>query len=176
MYKDKGIVTIMGDFNAHLNGRVFIKPLDARGLQLLNFLTENNLVSVNTMDMCIGAESTFVSYDGRHESFIDHIVIGQERLDTVKYCTILDDSVLNVSRHRPIVCDINFPNTNNMDIPLNQDPRINWRKADLINLHMYSECLTHILDSYPFINQRYNDTECIDRVYDTLVQSMFTFK
>ncbi|MES9879927.1 MAG: reverse transcriptase domain-containing protein, partial [Sedimenticola sp.] len=171
MYKDKGLVIIMGDFNAHLNGRVFIKPLDDRGHCLLDFLSDNNMISVNATNLCTGAESTFVTYDGRHESFIDHIIISQETLDTVKTCTILDDSVLNVSRHRPIVCDIGLPTANTMHSQ-NVTPRINWKKADITDKCLYSECVTKTLESCPFLCTETYNTENIDRSYDNLVQTM----
>ena len=69
-------------------------------------LDYHNLMSVNSQSNCLGAFSTFVSYGDFYESLIDHILVPDTGLDTVSYCEILDDDVLNVSRHRPIVCEI----------------------------------------------------------------------
>ena len=68
-----------------------------------------NLVSQNSLPMCSGASASFVSYDDAYTSLIDHILLPVERIDTVISCKILDDHVLNVSRHRPIVCSISVP-------------------------------------------------------------------
>ena len=46
------------------------------------------LVSINTLELCRGADSTFVTYDGRHESLIDHIIIPIEKLPYVSRCDI----------------------------------------------------------------------------------------
>ena len=46
-------------------------------------LLDNNLLSVNTQAWCRGADSTFVTYDGRHESLIDHIILPVEKLHYV---------------------------------------------------------------------------------------------
>ncbi len=68
------------------------------------------MVSVNTLDICTGAKSTFVSYNGEHESLIDHIIVPIGSVDLVNACEILDDNELNVSRHRPVSCIIALPN------------------------------------------------------------------
>ena len=73
MYSDKGTLIIMGDFNAHRNGRVFLKGHDRRSNLLQQFLTGNNFVAINTLPLCTGATSTFVSYSGEYTSMIDHI-------------------------------------------------------------------------------------------------------
>ncbi len=178
MYKDSGVVVVMGDFNAHINGsQRFIKPMDERGLLLSNFLHENNLVSVNTCDMCAGVGSTFVSYNGCSESFIDHIIVEQERFDTVKRCVILDDDVLNVSRHRPVLCEIGFPVTGTTsDILHLPNKRTNWKKANSEHIRAYSEGLTDHLNSYMYqhLNDIYYNPDMVDTVYDMLVQSMIT--
>ena len=71
-YRDKGIIVVMGDLNAHLNTHQINKKLDERSVRLKQCLTELNLVSINSLSTCIGANSTFVSYNDGHESLIDH--------------------------------------------------------------------------------------------------------
>jgi hypothetical protein len=108
-YSNKGKVIIMGDFNAHLQGYSFLKDNDSRSNKLYDFLTCNNYVAVNSLPLCQGAKSTFVSYDGLCESLIDHILSPVEMLDLVDCCEILDDCSLNVSSHRPVVCTFTLP-------------------------------------------------------------------
>ncbi|MES9884072.1 MAG: reverse transcriptase family protein [Sedimenticola sp.] len=173
MYKERGVVIMMGDYNAHLNGSCFIKPLDSRGRDLSNFLVVNNLVSVNTLDVCVGAESTFVSYDESYESLIDHIVIGAERLDTVVKCQILDDSALNVSRHRPVLCVVSLPAPSMSD--LNSDgssPQTNWNKASDYQLWQYREVLTEMMRERLTFPLDCVSNQEVDMVYNTLVQCM----
>ena len=93
MYCHYGLVILMGDFNAHLQGKRFIKSTDDRGKCLLDLMNYYNLVSLNTLSLCSGATSSFVSYDSIYESLIDHVLLPFERLDTVSSCEILDDYV-----------------------------------------------------------------------------------
>ena len=73
----------MGDFNAHFNGEKYVKPHDRRSALFLQFLAGNNLLSINTLQMYIGAWSTFVSYSGEQFSMIDHILLPTEKADLV---------------------------------------------------------------------------------------------
>ena len=73
MYMEMGTLIIMGDFNAHINGRIFVKPHDRRSAIFSNFPATNNLIPVNTLSIYTGADSTFISYSGEHTSMIDHI-------------------------------------------------------------------------------------------------------
>lgn len=109
MYFDKGTMVIMGDFNAHRNGPIFVKRHDRRSTMLHHLISTYNLVSVNTLSVCTGASTTFVSYSGEYTSMIDHILIPAEKVDIISVCKILDDEALNVSTHRPIFVQINFP-------------------------------------------------------------------
>ena len=63
---------------------------------------------INTLEMCTGAMSTYVSYSGEQYSMIDHILLPNEKYDFVTSCEILDDDALNVSNHRPICCHVNL--------------------------------------------------------------------
>ena len=108
-YTDHGIVLVMGDMNAHLQGQRFIKATDYRGEYLHGMMNYFTLTYVNTLPLTSGASTSFVSYGGLYESLIDHILFPTQRLDTVAYCTIQDDDVLNVSRHRPVICCLQVP-------------------------------------------------------------------
>ena len=112
MYCHNGLVVVLGNFNAHLQGDWDIKPTDDRGAYLLDLMNYHNLASLNTMPLCSGAAASFFSNDGKYESLIDHILFPVERLDTVMSCKLLDDHVLNVSRHRAVMCRITVPLVN----------------------------------------------------------------
>ena len=95
MYAENGSVIVMGDVNVHLLGHTYIKPSDDRGRYVQSMVDYNNLVSINSQSNCLGAHTTFVSYDDFYESLIDHILIPDTCIDTVSYCEIFDDDVLN---------------------------------------------------------------------------------
>ena len=97
LYSDKGLVVIMGDVNANILSAKFRKDLNNRSRYVLKFLNENYLVSVNTLDICTGARSSFVSYDTTCESLIDHILFPIEKVHFVSSCEICMDDALNVS-------------------------------------------------------------------------------
>ena len=73
LYFEKGTVVIKGDFNTYLPEVTVRDRVDNRSLYFQSFLRENNMFSTNTSELCNGAKSTFVTYDGRHESLIDYI-------------------------------------------------------------------------------------------------------
>ena len=68
------LVVVLGDFNAHLQGGGYIKSTDDRGSYLLDLMNYHNLVSLNTLPLRSGAAASFVTYDGNHESLVDHIL------------------------------------------------------------------------------------------------------
>ena len=80
MYSDKGIVIIMGDMNAQIFPRAFASRIDSRDKFFRDFIEYNNMVSVSSMDIRTGPNSTFVSFDGKSESHIDHILVPYEKI------------------------------------------------------------------------------------------------
>ena len=97
-------IVVKGDFNAHLQGQTYFKRTDARGIYFQDMVSYHNLEAVNTLPF-------FVSYGDIYESLIDHILIPDVNLDTVISCEITDYHVLNVSRHRQVVCVISTGDT-----------------------------------------------------------------
>ena len=73
LYSGKGVVIIMGDLNANILSNKFSRNLNIRSQHLLKFLADNNMMSANTLQLCTGASSSYVSYGGSSESLIDHI-------------------------------------------------------------------------------------------------------
>ena len=134
-YRDRGIIIVMGDLNAHLNTHQLIKKLDERSVRLKQCLLALNLISVNSLSTCIGAKSTFVSYNGVTESLIDHIIIPSEHSDIVVSCEILDDDALNVSNHRPLLCKLNLPILSHSINDYHTVPKLKWSKAKTNSLN-----------------------------------------
>ena len=116
MYLQNGVVVVMGDFNAHLQGKFFIKPSYDRG-RYLSDMMESLYLSLIGLPSCSGGFASFVSYDDAYASLLDHVLLAVERLDTVIACKILDDHVLNESRPRSIVCSISVPLIDCINIP-----------------------------------------------------------
>ena len=124
----------------------------------------HHLVAVDTLPLCTGAKSTFVSYDGSTESLIDHILIPFSCVDFVQSCYIVDDNCVNVSTHRPVVV--------NLQIKITSDLPIHARAASIKRLNVAQKDLSyfqHILMGR--LNSRKDRVlkatshECIDRLY-----------
>ena len=49
------------------------------------------MMSAKTLQLCTGASSSYVSYDGSSESLIDHILFPVDNIDLVSRCEICDD-------------------------------------------------------------------------------------
>ena len=144
LYSEKGMVVLMGDFNTYLPEASSRDRPDNRSLYFQTFLQEHNLFSVNTSDLCTGANSTFVTYDGRYESLIDYIMIPIEKYRYVSYCEILDVNCLNVSRHRPVSCTLSLP----VQVPDTSpsEPEsyvINWKKVYQEHTNEYQNILAN---------------------------------
>ena len=166
IYTDHGIVIVMGDMNAPLQSQRFIKATDYRGEYLLGMMNTFNLTSVNTQPLTSGASASFVSYGCLYESLIDHILLPTQRLDTVAYCTIQDDDVLNVSRHRPVVCCLQVPQTDL--ICEDKQSHFARHKLDQSALRMYEAELSRLFTLQP----AYLGTDiesCIDSRYYAII-------
>ena len=80
-------------------------------VKVLGMMRYFDLLSINTLPIASGAQASFVLYGDLYESLIDHILIPSQMIDTVAYCKIQGDDVLNVSRHRPVICSLNIPHS-----------------------------------------------------------------
>ena len=160
---------LMGDFNSHLQGNYFLKTSDRRSVDFSKLINDNRMVSINTLPLCSGADATFVSYDGKYRSMIDHIIIPLESVDNVKSCCILDDDCLNVSSHRPIIASmLLYVHV----IHHNHSPfkPYKWDAASNVELLNYQfDIDTMLCDQLLPINPV--STE-IDTLYTTIVQSL----
>ena len=129
LYAEKGLVLIMGDFNTNMLTNQSMHVQNNRTRILAEFLSRNNLVSVNTLDFCTGARSSFVSYDNISETLIDHILFPIENVQLLNSCEICEDDALNVSRHRPIMTKLCIPNLDPEPQTVPHSININWKKG-----------------------------------------------
>lgn len=169
MYSEKGTLLIMGDFNAHRNGQSFVKCHDRRSTLLHQLLSNNNFLSVNTLPICTGASSTFVSYSGEYTSMIDHILIPAEKVDLVSVCKILDDAALNVSTHRPILMHINFPYVEQIDFNISFRRSVKWRGIKQDDIIQYRESLENLCSNKTTNNSNTYMNQDIDVLYTDIV-------
>ena len=183
MYSQNGLVLVMGDFNAHLQGKRFITNTDVRGKCLLDLMYIHNLLAINSLPTCTGATSSFVSYGDFYESLIDHILWPAERLDTVLSCEILEDHVLNVSRHLPVVCSVCIPSAN-LDVNNFEFPsHVKWDKLNDESKQLYQSDLDALLiqnvnvqglTCHETRNKTYaHIVDCITRSSDSLPKTKF---
>ena len=63
-----------------------------------------------------------------------HIIIPSDKLDLVESCEISVDDCLNVSRHRPVVCQHIIPQSQQRQVPPAYEQSINWKKRTQIKL------------------------------------------
>lgn len=169
MYSDKGTMVIMGDFNAHSNGQVFVKRHDRRSVLFHQLLSDNNLLSVNTLPICTGASSTFVSYSGEYTSMIDHMLVPAENVDQVSVCKVLDDAALNVSTHRPIVMHMNSPHVEQIDSNMSIKRSVKWRGIEQNDINQYRDCLENICSNRIQNNYSSLTNDDVDVLYTDIV-------
>lgn len=108
VYSERGKVIIIGDLNVKIKGPRYQFKDDDRSSTFQTFLDRSNLLSVNVQSECKGPVHTFFPQTG-HCTGIDHVLIESSMYDLVKSCEVLDDNVINVSEHNPIVCSLNIP-------------------------------------------------------------------
>ena len=166
LYGERGTILIMGDFNAHFNGEKFVKPHDRRSNLFMQFLASNNLISINTLRICTGALSTFVSYTGEQLSMIDHILIPVEKVDLISICEILDDDALNVSTHRPVYCHVNLPHAEQSRKPFPSVRHcVQWRGAKSDAITKYRESVENRCLNDGMHVRTLNTAQGIDSMY-----------
>ena len=113
-----------------------------------------------------------MSYDGKSESLIDYITLPIERTDGISKCEILDDSCLNVSRHRPIVCSVNIPILSEFENDLSlTNLRINWKKLSPTDIQNYQSFLDSSYE-LKIASHTLNCKNDIDNLYESLVNNI----
>ena len=169
LYTEKGIVVLMGDMNVNLLPNASQVNPTGRKLRFLDFLRDTNLISLTTLESCAGASSSFVSYDNSTESLIDHILFPVEKLLYVNQCEICNDDCLNVSRHRPIACQIRILTFSQWSFGYEGDNSINWKMVSDETLINYRQRLSDDISIQNILNNDFVSETDISNAYSTIV-------
>ena len=169
LYSEKGIVVLMGDMNVNFLPNAIQCNPTGRKLRFLNFLRDTNLISLTTLEMCSGVSSSFVTYDNSTESLIDHILFPAEKLLYINECEICDDDCLNVSRHRPIFCQIRLPAYTQWSFGCEGDNTINWKVVSDEARLTYRQFISNDISIQNIINNGIISDTDINRAYSTIV-------
>ena len=121
------------------------------------------------MDICSGASTSHVNYNGISESLIDHIILPVEKVDLVIDCSILDDDSLNVSNHRPIVCTVKLPI---IPVEFKSSGSINWRNVQSDSLDSYRQSFNVDNNINNLFQYDIASTDNIDTFHDAIVSSI----
>jgi hypothetical protein len=159
-YCDKGIVIVMGDFNAEI---MYNAP---RNVFFTDTLKRNNIVSLNYN--ILGDTSTNYSYNSNLSTTIDHVLIQMEKQYLFSKCIIPADNALNVSSHRPIIYSLNVPLDN---VHLNQDNGcyINWSNVTQDQINNYVTYISNYMQNIDCVNENVISTDQIDNLYNLIV-------
>ena len=172
LYSEKGTVVLMGDMNVNMAPTSIHAHATGRLSYFRDFMQDNNSVSVNTLDICSGAKSSYVSYDGRYKSLLDHIIIPSDKLDLVESCEICEDDCLNVSRHRPVFCQLKLPQNQQQIVSPVCEQSINWKNANSDQIDTY-QCSLHNNKVLLDLDQgEIGSNDDITRAYLTLVNEV----
>ena len=170
-YMDKGTVIIMGDMNVQISPRAQSDRKESRDRCLIDFLNDNNLASACTLDLHRGTNATFVSFDGKSESHIDHIIMPYDKCDLLLNYNIPLDCSLNVSNHRPIICSITFPDTVSQSVTYEPDV-LNWSKVKHESKCVYTQMLQSDSGLIAANEQEVRTISDIDTLYGQLVNRL----
>lgn len=164
MYSESGTVLFLGDYNAQID----TSSNRTRDVLLCKFLTDTNLIPVNTLPSCKGAKFSYVSYDNEFHTLIDFICVPVEFLDCVRTCEIIDDNCLNVSRHRPVLANLLILSNNIHGETIENDTGINWRKCTQRNVDNYINLLKADSDIKNLVTSTDCNMNSINTAYDLL--------
>lgn len=131
----------------------------------------HNLVSLNTLPICKGATSSLISYGDLYEPLIDHILFPVERVDTISSCEILEEDMLNISRHMPIVCSVSVPMTDFEGCNYTFPSHIKWDKLDEATITQYKTELESMLVEESCFEGISIETK-LDRTYSHIADSI----
>lgn len=160
-YNHKGMVLVMGDFNAEL------KTHSRRGAHFVDTTRRNNITSIN--DTFLQNTYTNYSYSSGSGSTIDHILISKEKLDLISSTLIPDDDALNVSSHRPIMCTLSLQIQNKVITHETKGQMcINWSKVKQEHIIDYQILMQLYYENSGLYEQNTMSIEQIDYVYNEL--------
>lgn len=166
-YCDNGVTVFMGDFNGVVH--TCTQHISTRDRLLSNFLKDCNLCAVNTLPLCRGGNNTYVSYDDQFTSMIDYVCIPVECIDLVLHCEIADDSCLNMSRHRPILCCLEYSVDSTCNDSQESDTYINWKRCNADQIQNFESLLAYDREVQSWSERELNQQD-IDDIYHGVCQ------
>ena len=167
-YVDRGKLMIMGDYNTELPTRYQRDGvLDNRGNILVDLMMRHNLVAIHSLDACDGAEFSNVPFNSERQTLIDHRLVQQPDIESVKSCSIIEDDSLNFSTHRPIMCTLRMPHYKQSNSP---SRIINWRNIKYEHISIYEEHMNNNSILREFLNKHIETNADIDNMYLSIVQ------
>lgn len=137
-FKIQGEVVIMGDMNAHLGAEYGTRgwgSTSVNGKKLAHFAEHHNLVFGDMSDLCVGPVYTFMNEMGQY-SYIDHILLSAETLQSINDCGVIDESPSNTSDHLPLYISLHLRNCTISGTCASGPTRVAWGR-DQNKTHMY---------------------------------------
>ncbi|XP_069105877.1 uncharacterized protein [Argopecten irradians] len=168
-----GSVILMGDFNARLSGPRVPNYVNHRGQLLQRLMDRHQLCALSTSDVCRGPLFSYVQSDNGSSSLIDHIIINSSKVDLVCDCAVLEHGFLDVSNHRPLLCELRIPLPERMDHHCSKMMRFSYKwitTGTSENVSAYRESLEEAIEQSTLANTRELTCEDdIDKFTDELV-------
>ncbi len=163
-YSSQGLVLILGDVNAEIQGPRCMHPKSPRSPLLHTVLQDAGLTSITVQRDCQGPTFTYDPYEsGLNRSFIDHIMTDTLKTDLWHSCEVVARSATNWynnSDHLPVVAKINLaPVAVVMDKCI---PKLNRKKVSSDH-SAYERVLNELLSVIP------QPTDC-DYTYENVCQ------
>jgi len=155
-YENEGTVIFMGDFNADVGeqGGPRGKGSPSRnGSELAEILSELEMTSLNLSHICTGPVETFETKNTKNKSTIDHIIVPGEIVAEVISCKVMEDDVLNMSDHKPVIAILkNKPKEWKESNPTE---KLDWERAgDRLLVNTYKENVKRKLEGMETLTQR----------------------
>ncbi|XP_053381786.1 uncharacterized protein LOC128549265 [Mercenaria mercenaria] len=166
----------MGDYNAELESEHGIFSLiDSRSKLIMDFMSNYDMLAINTKAVCSGAKFTNVPYNCDRETLIDFIIMSEGFSKNMVNCKILEDNALNVSTHRPVICTVVMPSAYSPQT--NNSPKtdiINWKNVTQNQLNAYKCFLENSELLLQLASSDIISTREIDQLYDKIVSVINT--
>ena len=162
-----GSTILLGDTNCHFGLEYSIRSFGsstAHARKLGNIIKACNMSVVDLSEKCTGPSYTWMSDNGRHVSYIDHVIVSEKLVPFVKSCKILEDDIINVSDHLPLLCTINVEYS--IVKPSTVRPRVAWHKASASDIErLYTEPLEvqleNVMQEYNInVNEAWDEMQC----------------
>ncbi|XP_063431682.1 uncharacterized protein LOC134714370 [Mytilus trossulus] len=171
-YSNHGTVFILGDFNCKIGGPRYSFTQDRRSQLLESLLIDNNSISLHVQDFAKGPVCTFQSYEDGPKTGIDHIVTNKENTRDIYNVFVPDESIFNVSEHKPIACTLLIEqchaDSDNLYESVMAD-KVSWTKAlETNSVNDYSFAVSQFLWSVQMPSQPATK-EDIELYYKTII-------